>query len=139
MGSVNDVVGRTIRVKKGEVNATNFPEGSTLYTFIKGDTIGVVDSYIFRNGRYYWQFYNPNIGNSQGSFYIKHDPDKLEMIGSREDDREDDGFLATITDPFGIHSGSADTVIDPLFNKVILILGLVLTIILLPKIIEVFD
>lgn len=134
--SAADVVGRTITVKKGEVSAVHYTNGEPTHTFKKGDTIGVVYSWIQEGGKIYWMFFNESIGNQYGSFYVEHDDKKLSLI-EQPTDKEDGDFWAFNWLPdFSKNPFGNDGALNSTLNKVIFILLLLLVIYYVPKIIK---
>jgi hypothetical protein len=62
------VIGKSLYAK-GVVNVYNLPGGAAVRVINNGGLIGIVDSYVLRNGDIYWQFYN-----AYGvPYYVKHD------------------------------------------------------------------
>ena len=73
--SADKIIGKTLfaakQVEKLNSNLTN------IGNFAKGSSVGVVYSYIIRNGSVYWLFYDV----SNKPYYIKHSADSFKFSG----------------------------------------------------------
>jgi hypothetical protein len=77
--SADKIIGKTLFAKKQleklNSNLTN------IGTFAKGSSVGVVYSYIMRNGSVYWLFYDA----ANKPYYVKHSADSFEFSGGVQD------------------------------------------------------
>lgn len=69
--SVDDIVGKTLIAKK-KVAIKRQPSDTapTVYTVSPGETVGVVYSWVSRDGSIWWMYYDTN----KNPYYTRHEP-----------------------------------------------------------------
>jgi hypothetical protein len=75
-----DKVVNHLMYSKANVNATDATGKKTVKSFVPGDLIGNVFSWVEINNEIYWLFYlTPADYNNFNAVYVKHDSNKLEL------------------------------------------------------------
>lgn len=82
MASADKFIGKTFYAKKNRTKfrypgdyKTTFPGQSKLYVFKPGELIGVVYSWLQKDGSLYWMFYDSN----NKAYYVQHDDTAIEL------------------------------------------------------------
>ena len=73
--SADKIIGKTLFAEK-QLDKLN-SNLTKIGTFAKGSSVGVVYSYILRNGSVYWMFYDV----SNKPYYVKHTADSFKFSG----------------------------------------------------------
>jgi hypothetical protein len=77
--SADKIIGKTLFAEK-QLDKLN-SNLSKIGTFAKGSSVGIVYSYIIRNGSVYWMFYDA----TNKPYYVKHSADSFKFSGGVAD------------------------------------------------------
>ena len=82
--SADQIINKTLIAKKN-VDLTRSPGGAVIYTVTPGENVGVVYSYIQRDGIVYWLFYDAN----QRTYFAKHETNAFDVKALKDQGAKD--------------------------------------------------